>query len=77
MDMIPQTPSSTCLQDARRHIRAALRELDSLETTLAAYASDDEFGQPNRATAATDALLLALDAMEALERAECSLEGER
>lgn len=45
---------------ARGHIRAALRELSSLNVTINAYASDDDFGQPNRCTAAMDALALAL-----------------
>lgn len=49
--------------EARGHIRAALRELAVLNVSINAYASDDQFGQPNQATAAMDELTLALAAL--------------
>lgn len=61
--LTPRFPRTDPAQQAREHIRAALRDLAALNTTINAYACDDQFGQPNAATDAMDELDLALDAL--------------
>lgn len=57
----PEAPAPVdAIASARGHVRAALRELSALNVTINAYACDDDFGQPNRCTAAMDELALAL-----------------
>lgn len=56
-------PARDPLTEARDRIRTAMRLLTSLDITINAYACDDQFGQPNRATDARDELALALAAL--------------
>lgn len=58
--VITPPASPDAIASARGHIRAAMRELSRLGVTIDCYASDDDFGQPNRATLALDELALAL-----------------
>ena len=48
---------------AQGHIREAIRHLVRLSITINAYAGDDDFGQPNRATAAMDELDQAMECL--------------
>lgn len=53
---------------ALRHIREAQRQLAALNVTVNAYASDDDFGQPNAVTEAMHELALAIDALKETPR---------